>query len=116
VSVGDNGHARFATTNLDRTEDGRLIAPIFSAIKCETPFPKIDAVVPKKKAKLEIGINAEYLIDVLKAAVAVKRHADKKAMPYVKLSFINANSVVQIDCQNTETGQTFFAMIMPTRL
>jgi hypothetical protein len=104
VDIGDNGHARFGTTELDKTEDGTLIAPVFSATK-DFIFPDIDKVLPKKAPKIELGVNAELLIDVLKAALAVKRHEDKKASPFVKLSFINQT-----------TSQTFKGLVMPARL
>ena len=63
-----------------------------------------------------IGVDAEYMIAVCKAALAVKRHEDKKAKAYVRLSFIDANHVFKVETENTTTGQTFLGLIMPCRL
>lgn len=75
-------------------------------------FPDADKVIPKGDGTVTFGINANYLIDALKAAIDSGAVASRSCA--VKITVTDANSAIRIDASHG--GTEFVAVIMPMRI
>lgn len=75
-------------------------------------FPNHDAVIPKDAPVLEIGLNAEYLAQLAKAAATF---SDSHAK-HIRVKLYGPDRAMVLECKNSETGQTWTGVCMPQRL
>jgi len=75
-------------------------------------FPNVDAVIPKRKPIFEIAVNASLLAGIVKAASAFTSEPNNDVL----LRFYGKDEVVSVHSRNSETEQTFLALLMPLRM
>lgn len=85
--------------------------PLADTSYIEGKRPRVD-LIPRKPAKFEIYLNAEFL---LKLAQSARDFATPGEDPIVRIQFTGADEPARMEARNTVTGQTWEALVMPRR-
>lgn len=113
VAVGKPGEnmLNLATTDLDTTQ-------VFKPRKVSGQFPNWKAVMhaPEVEPVVEIRLSAKYLVALAKQAVAFMGDSVSGSHSPITLRLFGATESVEMWARNGDTGQTFFAVMMPMAL
>lgn len=107
VESGEGDIAKVAVTDLESPR-------IFNVKKIAGAYPNIDQVIPSQEsAEIAIAVDANLLINILKALAPLPAACDKNHLAAVVMRIKDPESPIRFDVENKETGQKGLGVLMP---
>jgi hypothetical protein len=103
VGVDEEGNIQAVTTDLETHR------PV-TIRKVTGQFPNWKRLWPKNPPKVKIGLSANYLAQLAKAAA---KYSDRSG--YMEISIWDEHSTVRFDAYDSDTNQHWSALLMPMR-